>query len=87
MKFVALASVKGIVIGQPVYTLDSEGVYATGKLVSRTENGAGTSWLFEVPQYFNEDKPAINAVTTTTITYVCVMKDKKTATDEVGTLE
>lgn len=87
MKFVSITQVKGLKIDEPVYTLDNTGAYGVAKLVSRTENGTGTSWLFEVPQYFNEAAPSINPVTTTAITHVCIMKNKKTADDATGTPE
>lgn len=86
MKFVALQSVKGLKVNDQVYTLDSEGKYGAGKLLSRTENSNGTTWAFETPQYFNESAPMIKPVTVTNVTHVASMKDKSVA-DEAGSPE
>lgn len=82
MRFVNVNSAKNLKINDQVFTLDSEGRYGTGKLISRIENGNGLLLKFEVPQYFNEAAPAINPVVVENITHVCVMKDRTLATSE-----
>lgn len=83
MKFVPIASAK-IKVTDEVYTLDKDGKYNTGKLVSKNETAEGTTHEFEVPQYFNPAAPSINPVKVTNITHVCKMSDRKQKDEEVA---
>lgn len=75
MKFVNIAQAKGLVAGREVYTLDKDGNYGIGKLVSRTEDAKGLHMKFEVPQYSDEPLPVVPLMTEH-ITHVCVMKSR-----------
>lgn len=85
MKFVPIASAKGLKLGEPVYTINDAGVYESGKLVSRSETAKGTELTFEVPQYFDENAPMIKPNLVKNITHVCIQRDKKIK--EVGSVK
>lgn len=76
MKFVNVNSAKGLKIGDPVYTRNSDGEHGIGKLVQRTESEHGSELKFEVPQFFDQDKPAIMPIIVKNITHVCILKDR-----------
>lgn len=82
MKFVAVAQAKGLTPGSPqqVYTLNANGEYGVGRLVSRTEDVKGLHLKFEVPQYASADKPPrLEPVIVENITHVCIQKDRSEA--------
>jgi hypothetical protein len=81
MKFVSVASAKGLKVGEPVYTLNEAGEYGAGKLKARLEFEDGLEFIFEVPQYFNKERPAINPVVAKDITHVSLMRNKKNEDD------
>ena len=76
MRFVSAAVAKGLKVGSVVYTINSEGEYGIGKLISRTETESGVEIKFEVPQYFNPSAPSINPVVVNNITHVCLVKNR-----------
>lgn len=77
MKFVNLKSAKGLTPGKEVYTINENGEHGTAKLLSRIEDEKGLQLVFEIPQYFDAEKPAIAPLKVTNITHVCLMKDRK----------
>jgi hypothetical protein len=81
MKFVAIKSAKGLVPGTEVYTLDADGHYGVGRLVSKIEDAKGLHLEFEVPQY-SEVPRTPKPITVNNITHVCLQRDRKLADDE-----
>lgn len=76
MRFVNINQAKGLKVGQQVFTLDDAGKYGVATLRQRTETEHGAELVFEVPQYFSQDKPAVKGTFVKNITHVAVQKDK-----------
>jgi len=88
MKFVNIASAKGLIPGKEVYTLNKDGHYGVGKLHSRTEDAKGLHMKFEVPQYTSTEKPpSITPFIVADITHVCIMKDRSEVVEVESTKE
>jgi len=70
MKFISIESAKGIEIDAPVLVKLTTGDIKLAKLVKQEKTASGTTHTFEVAQFFNEDKPAIEPLLYTTVTHV-----------------
>lgn len=81
MAFVSIQKANGLTVGKEVFTINDKGEHGIGKLVKKEEDQSGTHFVFEVPQYFNPNQPAIKPVLVTNITHVEKYKNR---TEEVA---
>lgn len=74
MKFINVSSAKNLIPGKTVFIELANGERKEAKLISKTEDETGQKFVFEIPAYFNKDKPSINPVLTSDVVKVCVLK-------------
>lgn len=70
MAFITINKANGLSVGKEVFTLNDKGEHGIGILRSKTEDAKGVKYVFEVPQYFNENTPAIKPVLIDNITHI-----------------
>lgn len=76
MAFIEIKKANGLSVGKEVFTLNDKGEHGIGILRSKTEDEKGVKYVFEVPQYFNPDAPAIKPVLVENITHIEKYKNK-----------
>lgn len=76
MAFVSIQKANGLTVGKEVFTINDKGEHGIGTLRSKSEDSKGTHYVFEVPQYFNENTPAIKPVMVENITHVEKYKNR-----------
>ena len=82
MRFIPIANAK-VKAGEEVFVQDATGKQGLGTLSSKKETAEGTTFEFELPQYFNPSMPAFSPVLVTNITHVCKIAKAKTEEDAV----
>lgn len=76
MAFISISKANGLTIGKEVFTVNDKGEHGIGRLHSKVEDSKGTKYIFEVPQYFDENTPAIKPIYAENITHVEKYKNR-----------
>lgn len=74
MKFIPVASAKGLDIDKPVFTLNDKGEYGLGRLVEERKTASGIVRTFEVATFDGREDIKLFV---TNITHVAIIKNKE----------